>query len=201
MTDILQIPATILHTMSLQTLASTCLDYPLLPDIFAADNYQNGMLTIIKDFNGFQELFKQTNAHSVLCQRYLEKDPSILKQEWNSIQKGKFAASFIFLELTLAQDDIVSCISPDIHQKLIKKLLQNIELNNLFGIPSIKSSAFLMGRILIRSGSPDIQSKLNQNENIRHFIETSSLADENIIDEIIGIALKYVDNNKKGNEK
>jgi len=51
----LQIPDTVLTTISTEGLLETCLEFPYLTDILFCDNYQLGFNALMAEFNGYRD--------------------------------------------------------------------------------------------------------------------------------------------------
>ncbi|MDD3062805.1 MAG: hypothetical protein PHX50_08180 [Massilibacteroides sp.] len=64
-----QIPKTVLDTISTENLFYLVLDYPLIYDIFAFPNVENGIEKFINDFNGARELFNRESVFNVVFKR------------------------------------------------------------------------------------------------------------------------------------
>jgi hypothetical protein len=60
--EALQIPDEVLVKISTKGLLETCLEYPFLLSILHGDNCQHGFEGLMKQFNGFRELFKRKYA-------------------------------------------------------------------------------------------------------------------------------------------
>ena len=61
-----QIPDDVLPVLSTEQLIEVCLRYPFLIDIRAFDNILTGFDKYSRDFNGFRELIKRSDAALVL---------------------------------------------------------------------------------------------------------------------------------------
>ena len=55
--NVIQIPDSILVSLTTGDLIQTCMNYPLFIDMFAFNSSQYGFNKIMNDFNGFKELF------------------------------------------------------------------------------------------------------------------------------------------------
>jgi len=71
--NICQIPENILSSLSTENLTDICLQYPLLYDIFAFNDMNQGIDNLFNDFHGIRELFKREQVLKELLKRYQEK--------------------------------------------------------------------------------------------------------------------------------
>ncbi|MFZ3101985.1 MAG: hypothetical protein WA113_07270 [Desulfitobacteriaceae bacterium] len=74
MLDVVQIPENILKKMTTAELVETVLNYPLYGDMYSYDTFQQGIESIIIQFNGLSELLKRDDAGTVLLAKYKEKN-------------------------------------------------------------------------------------------------------------------------------
>lgn len=70
MLEACQIPSTILANLSTEELFLICLKYPLLMDIGAFNFFTDGYASYETNFNGIRELYKRSNAPSVIYSYY-----------------------------------------------------------------------------------------------------------------------------------
>jgi hypothetical protein len=126
MVDACQIPEKVLAILSTEELTDICLHYPLIADVFAFENTNEGLAKLIDDFNGIRELYKRTDVSRSLSKRYLQKvqDFSFLEGKSSNVEKGYFIISVSVLEVFLSRIEW-----PDNNEKTIhKELLQNLVL-------------------------------------------------------------------------
>lgn len=108
MVDACQIPKDIISSISTEDLTEICLQYPLLSDVFAFENLNNGLDKLFADFNGFRELYSRKDAPQNLIKKYVHKKQLISTLDMNNteIEKGKFIVSISLLEVLLCRCDI-----------------------------------------------------------------------------------------------
>lgn len=187
--DVCQIPENVLKKMSTQELIETCIEYPLLGDMFAYDNLNRGFKRVFSGFNGLQELFIRENAGKFLLEKYKNMSPGLHR---NNITKGKHTFQFIYIEMILSQDPILFSLSKTDQASLLKESLtkfyekrKNKEFNSKL---SQTSNALLMAKI-IASTDTNINRDKTLTKNLKRFIETN-LLDEKMLNEILQIANK-----------
>ncbi|MDR0603212.1 MAG: hypothetical protein LBG80_02775 [Bacteroidales bacterium] len=71
MVDACQIPGYILQNISTSDLMTLCLQYPLLYNVFAFANKNDGLKKLFADFNGIREFSKREGAIDKLREAYL----------------------------------------------------------------------------------------------------------------------------------
>ncbi|GHV58484.1 hypothetical protein FACS1894182_11020 [Bacteroidia bacterium] len=100
-----QIPEEILLSLSTEDLTDVCLHYPLLYDVFAFDNLNNGLDKLFEDFNGIRDLYKREDFALSLAKRYTQKvqNFSFLNSQVSEIEKGYFIISVSALEVLLSR--------------------------------------------------------------------------------------------------
>jgi hypothetical protein len=128
-----QIPEHILHDMGTDNLITTCLNYPLLINISAFNTLQEGMYSLVKNFNGLEELLNRKDAGDKLFSKYQQLDSEEVIREdatWSPEQKNDFIVKSIFLEMLLAQDKIISGISSHQRIALVKEALDKFEIKS-----------------------------------------------------------------------
>jgi hypothetical protein len=69
MVNACQIPEKVLASLSTEELTDICLQYPLIADVFAFENLNEGLNKLFSDFNGI--LYKRADIASNLSKRYL----------------------------------------------------------------------------------------------------------------------------------
>ncbi len=118
--DICQIPEYVLQKISTKDLATLCLQYPFLYDVFAFNGYTIWVNHIFTDFNGIREFYKRRNAANMFQERYL----ATIHGFPESIDPSFFELSI--LEILLGYPDF-SYISKEKQKKILKNLLFGYE--------------------------------------------------------------------------
>lgn len=103
-----QIPQNILEELSDSILLELCLNYPLLNDFYAFENYDKGIDKLIGDFNGIRELFLRENKSKVFLSKYnnLIINPFILEKEISNIAKGEYIVLISTIELLISRPEM-----------------------------------------------------------------------------------------------
>lgn len=182
-----QVPEDILSDMHTADLMQICLTYPLKGDVYAYSNIKDGVEHISQQFNAFRELLMRKDNFISLklkleqCRFNLDNE---LKSDKKMTEKGKRILDIAIVESFLSFDDVLS--NSDYTQK--KQLAQttkeilNYKLQNIddFGVLSITSTAFLLGKTL---------QKMNKfsgfTESTAKFLDNNITVNENNISEIV----------------
>lgn len=84
MVEACTIPDEIIEKLSTQELIGMIMDYPLLCDLYYYDTYEQGLYTLVSQFNGLRELLRRKDGISELIKYYksydIPKEPLISKK-------------------------------------------------------------------------------------------------------------------------
>ncbi|MFO8236233.1 MAG: hypothetical protein R6U04_12610 [Bacteroidales bacterium] len=192
-----QIPDNQLKLLSTKDLLETCLNYPLLGDIMAFSNIQDGFNKFKNDFNGINELLQRKDASEILIAKYKMKRPSDYDNNWTLVRKGKFSFEFSIIEIFISQKEIISQLDYLSKVILIKELLEKYYKktdNIIFGSLSYTTSAFCIVRILESENLiKDISNKKTKN-NIVQFSKNGNNLDKETFTNIILFAEQITNN-------
>ena len=123
-----QIPSIMLKSMSTEGLVETCLTFPFYMDIFAFNNLQEGFQKISSKFNGFEELFKRNDAGIIILKRYEALQPDNFDDTWTNIQKGNLGWKLSYIEILLAQNEIINKLNKIDRLELLNNCLQKLRI-------------------------------------------------------------------------
>ena len=194
---ICQIPDNQLELLSTKDLLETCLSYPLLPDIMAFSNIQDGFDKFKNDFNGINELLQRKDGSEILIAKYKMKKPSDYDSNWSLVRKGKLSFEFSIIEIFISQKEIISQLDYLRKVNLIKELLEKYYKktdNIIFGSLSYTTNAFCIVRILESENLiKDISNKKIKN-NIVQFSKNGNNIDGETFTNIILFAEQITNN-------
>lgn len=123
-----QIPTTALSKMSTTALVDTVLNYPLLGDMMAYDDIQEGFNAVATRFNGLSALLQRNDAGTALLAKYKEMNPlTVLNSNLTDLQKGAYSANLIYIETILAQGSIQSKLTEAQRQDLITEAATKLQ--------------------------------------------------------------------------
>ncbi|WP_143080421.1 hypothetical protein [Hymenobacter arizonensis] len=149
MLDTCQLPPAVLATISTPGLVETCLEYPLLPDIFARTVEYHGMQSLLQRFNGLVELQRRPDAAAVLLARYQRMGAGCVPPT------GQAAYSFAFgyVEYWLAHEPVVQQLSAAQRRDLVREAVRKYDAkkprtDDVYGVYGLKTAVFVMARVL-----------------------------------------------------
>lgn len=172
-----QMPAATLQRISTPGLVATCLDYPLLFDVLAANSLQRGTRSVLDNFNGFVELRQRPQAALLLASRYQQMQPLCLPEK---AQRGDYAFSFSYLEMTVAQDEYLNQLSPLerrnlLHEALTKYDAKQQHLDDVYGIFGLKTAVFIMARVMQAEQYAPFLTAVSTNADLQLFVSDVEL--------------------------
>jgi len=198
MSDALMIPTDILKNLSTEALVETCLDYPMFGSIILANDLQTGFEKVTKYFNGLQELLKREDACKVLIKKYEQINPEQLGFERFEYRNTVYV--YIYIELILAQEDIISSLLQEERNELLKISLRVLDEKQKypmkFSLFVQETSYLLMARLLKFEKVNFIEddSTLENQSKINLFINYCILTDPSILDLILEEATTFLGN-------
>ena len=186
MVAICQIPEDLLSGMSTDALTKTCLRFPLAYNFMTYDNFERGIENVISDFNGLRELLKRKDAGVSLLETYKTLDPAILP-DCGHVAKTVCRFQIMYVELLLSQNAIIS----DLSRADIITLLEQCQSkyyskrDHSDGIMQIRTTCFLMSKILLNENYSVFQTKVSENQEIMSFLNGAPQNNEDVINEIL----------------
>ena len=129
MVNACQIPEHLLSSLSTEKLTELCLQYPLIYDVFAFDNINNGLDKLYSDFNGIRELYKRKNVSDFLINQYIQKMQtfSFLDEKSTEYEKGKFIVDVSLLEVLLSRFVTKNDASYESYKNVLRILVTGYE--------------------------------------------------------------------------
>jgi hypothetical protein len=151
-----QIPQDVLDNMSTAGLVETVLNYPLYGDLFAHSSSQVGIEAIRRDFNGLSTLLTRPDAGTLLLERYQAMDLNEVQEKPTPAERGDFVSRVRYLEIILAQPEILSQLSLEERTVLLQEAMvkrdEKLALLAYYGYTGLEPTALLAGRILQLEG-------------------------------------------------
>ncbi len=146
------IPEKVLASLTTEALARTCLSYPLLHEVTYASNLQQGIIAVIRNFNGLTELLARKDGAAALMELYSGLNPLNLDMKQSEEQQGAFTFKFTYLELLLARPGALLSLSTEQRSMLMKMAVSKydgkVEKISVFGTFGLNTSALLMASIM-----------------------------------------------------
>ncbi|MCP4220593.1 MAG: hypothetical protein GY765_38555 [bacterium] len=192
MLEAIQIPVERLERMSTATLVQTCLNYPLYLDLIAYNTLQEGIEAVISDFNGLRELLRRKDAAEVLFRHYEKIQPGAFNADGPDVTKGAYSTKQMYMEMLLAQDAMLNKLAAKERHYLLVESTKHIEAKlecpELYGLISLKTSALLMGRVLLRAENREFSRRAVNDEELKGFLNNALLKDPGLIYDIVSEA-------------
>lgn len=147
-----QIPDDVLKRLTTDALLQSCLKFPFLLEIYASSSPQKGFSFMLGNFNGLQELFKRPDAAPVMLKLYQTMLPGAIERYPTPVEKGGYSFELSFLEIFLAQREILRRCKKDelkiLAGECIKKHDEKQQYPKGYGGLSLVSTGFVMARML-----------------------------------------------------
>jgi hypothetical protein len=188
----LQIPDSILSKMETGALVKTCLNYPLLIEVTAYNNRQQGIEIIINEFNGLRELIKRKDAGTILLTHLKELKPLNFAGQNPPFKTRK---DLMQCEILLAQENILSNISKEERILVIKDGIQKFEMmleNASYDHFNYDPNTFLIGKVLIKEGNKTFENEKTANPELNMFLDSGSRASSKVINAIVNTAREHI---------
>ncbi len=147
------IPDDILTKMTTENLVKTCLKYPWWILITSRDNNQAGYNYLKSVFNGFRELEKRKDAGKELLKVYEKMIPENINKFSSLVKRGVFSFQFTYIELLLAQQDILKNTKNEDITLLVQKASSvyhaKSEAFDQYSYYGIATSCLILSRTLV----------------------------------------------------
>jgi len=195
MVNICQIPEDVIHKLTTEELVKICLDYPLFFTLTAFNNMQEGFEQNKREFNGFLELFGRNDAGKELLKLYSEISPGEVMSKKSDLDKGNFKFRIFYLEILLAQNDLLSALSKEEQRVLLSECLdKTIEKNDAtYSNFQLQTTYLIMARILLLNQFNEFLDKYRLNQsNYDWFIYSIKLTGSSLIKEIETTTRNYL---------
>lgn len=148
-----------------------------------------------KEFNGFQELFHRKDAGKELVNLYSEINPGELKLMKSDLDKGNFMFRIFYLEILLAQNDLLNTLSNEEQKNLLSECLDKAreKSNYLYSSFQTQTTYLIMARILLLNHfNPFMErSQLNQSR-YDWFVKGIMLPSKDLLREIETLTKEYI---------
>lgn len=190
------IPDKLLQNMNTADLLQTCLNYPEFRLIMTRNSLQQGYDYLLTIFNGFRELEKRKDAGKELIKVYKQLNPADIISYETPVKRGGFSFQFTYIEIILAQRNIISNLDNADKQDIVKTTISNYQakkgLTSEYATFDLTTPALILGRFLDIENNLEFVNKKSKNDKIRNFVDYSFLGETAILEEIINISKQYL---------
>jgi hypothetical protein len=184
----LQVPNTVLETISTEGLLETCLQFPYLTDFLFCNDHQKGFEALVSEFNGFKELLKRQDLTNVLFKKYNSVITEVITiQDQNDVERGRFAFRHFILEFILAQDVVFKNLTQEQEKQLFLLSLENTKIKNRYSeifsdLNTISVNLLYAKKIL---NDPDFKfENAEQKKVLSDFVQTPVFLEQRVLDNI-----------------
>jgi hypothetical protein len=152
MYKVCQIPENVLSKLSTEDLVEIVLNYPALPTLLIFNSPQDGFDNLYSKFNGIQALLNRKDAGTFLLNKYKSLSLSDFDSRWTLEKQGAFAHKYYYLEIILAQPQVIYSLNSnerrDFLKETLKKLDEKLSLDELFGGVAVGVNTWVLARTL-----------------------------------------------------
>jgi hypothetical protein len=162
--DVLQVPESMLATISTTGLLETCLNFPYLTDIFFYNDFQQGFEELSAEFNGFRELVKRPDLADAMLTKYNRMGGEVAEiKSRSNVEIGRFSIQHFVLEMTLAQDVVLKNLNEEQEKHLIAMSVEHtkIERSNpdVFGNLNAVPTSLLYAKKIVNASDASVEKK------------------------------------------
>lgn len=152
------------------------------------------------NFNGLRELLNRQDAAKKIFEFYKKMDTEAYDPNWPQTKQGTFSFSFVFIEILLSQENILSKLTQSDTKIVLAELIKKNELRaihpEIFSNYGIECNTYAIAKLLISKGNDDnISQTLLQTPNVKFLLETGKLINANVHSIVIKNAKEYLDKN------
>lgn len=186
---ICQLPESLVKNISTRDLLISCLNYPLLNNYTASNSAYDGLLNIIKTFNGLSEFLERSDAHQILLDYYISDKTSDINRK---LDKGGYTFISSAIELLLCHENIVNRFNQNEQKRVLKLLLlkyqEKEQFKEYFGFYGKMTTAFVATKYIERLD----KQFLILNDRQKLFSEKMLMIDLKVVDELLITINDYV---------
>ena len=152
-----EIPTNVINSLSTRDLVSSVLNYPMIGTIYAYDNPQAGFNSLVEKSNAFKELLHREDAGRELINVYIKMNPDRFDNSWTEIKKGEYSLGFSYIEIILAQEEILKNLTFYERKNLVRLCLDKYDKKNshknIYSTYGLSTSIWVVNRIM-EEGKP-----------------------------------------------
>ena len=186
---ICQLPESLVKNISTRDLLISCLNYPLLNNYTASNSAYDGLLNIVKTFNGLSEFLERSDAHQILLDYYISDKTSDINRK---LDKGGYTFISSAIELLLCHENIINRFNQNEQKRVLKLLLlkfhEKEQFKEYFGFYGKMTTAFVATKYIERLD----KQFLILNDRQKLFSEKMLMIDLKVVDELLITVNDYV---------
>lgn len=200
--EIYKIPDVVLHCISTEGLIKSCINYPEMRMIWTRNTLQLGFDYIEGICNGYDELWQRENKFETLLKMY--KQLNMDRGNWTSyteLENGIYLNNINMHEIILAQNEILLNLTSvqklELFQLAFDNQVLKIELKEYYATVGMETSLAILSRIMYNDLYQPFLEEFNSNEILRVHVEHIKILSKDLVDKIMTMAEKYLENFKK----
>jgi hypothetical protein len=189
-----QIPEHFLQTVSTKDLMTLCLQYPLLYDLFAFNNVNDGLKKLFADFNGIREFSKREEAINSLREEYLA-GLSIFQSKLDTGLKLEIGGAILhisMLEMLLSYSDFhtnsTTKDKKEVLESLLYGYLEKIKYPDYFQGIGFTTNVFARAHIITKIDAALSEKFEGKNKTVLFY----GRADADLINTIDSLSYKLI---------
>jgi hypothetical protein len=195
MLEAIQIPESILNSLTTEELVEICLNYPLSFDFFAYSSLLEGLVkNVAINFNGVQELFRRSDNVQCLLDVLKNNDLLMLQSKeavLTTLEIGKLINRHSLVEVLLSHESVIANANAGQQREIamiaVKNTLVKERTPHLYSRYSLESSAYLLGATL---KTADIGAA--SSPELERFMKEGTTQDvRQLIEELVGNYVKF----------
>ena len=191
---VLQVPESILATLSPEETVQLCIKFPMFGIFTAWNTPQEGFDVMLSRYNILRHLMSQKDTGGLLIAAYKDADMSGFRTLPYSNEF--WSLKLLYIELLLSQKEILQSLTPEEKLELITeartKYFEKSINEDFASLPELLFSLRIMASILFVEGYPELMASPNR-ETIIEFINSGWLSDKELpIDEIGSMIDSYI---------
>jgi hypothetical protein len=176
MLDACQIPLDSLANISSARLVETCLDFPLLFDLFlnVGVNITGRLKEQMNTFSGFIELQKRVDAPGLMLQKYAQMHPACISALGTNREKGDYTLFFTSFEMIISYDSILIKLTKNERKSLLHAAIEKYyckrSQRNDYGYYDFATSLFIVARIMMIDHFEPFEQQISSNGDLELFV-------------------------------
>jgi hypothetical protein len=172
----------VLEKLDTETLVQVCLNYPALPTLLLFNSPQDGFDNLYQHFNGIRELFARKDAGKFLLKKYTALSFNDFNSSWTLEKQGEFVHKYYYIEIILAQSQIVESLERNDKYLFLKEVIKKFEekqaRDDLFGSNALEVNAWILAGTLASENK--LSSRFSDKTEIELSLKSGQLIDYDI---------------------
>lgn len=148
----LQIPKTVIASLSTQSLLNSVLHYPLIGDLLVFNNFKTGIDNMKKNFPALTSLLHRKDVVGILLETHRKYNPKLVSSFSDPIEVGEFMMQICLLEFMICDELVLSKMTnvdaKEFGESLISMHSKKLEAIEWFGDLGLSSGSWSLARLV-----------------------------------------------------